>query len=181
MPLKLKNIPKLCEICRDDKEENFTTYVYNICKTCKKTKNMKSYLCEICGVVDKVLFYEGRYNNCKKCFNAKKNENKKIEKIREASYIEAPKPEAINVKTILENYILTDYKIFQGYTIKQVMDDYAKEISNLKAEIEKLKVQNEELTDKHYKTNEFIHSHTAKIDDSILVFMDKIKETKNQV
>jgi len=158
MPLQPKSTDKFCEICETTEEENFTPCVYNICKSCKKIKNAKPYLCKYCGDSDKENFPSNRYSTCKKCRNSKEV----TERIKNKVYNEVSTPTSetsvptqmrLNLQEEFKKFVLLDYSLFDGFTLKQVIDNFQKEILTLSQKVNILEEENSKLKYQHFKTS----------------------------
>jgi hypothetical protein len=162
MPPQVKLIPKKCDVCSITDASKFSKCIYNICIDCKKVKNSKPYLCKYCGESESDKFPKDRYSTCKKC-----RANKGLEsKFKEENYSNVDNKDDINKH--IKKYILVDYSIFEGLTIKQVLDNQQLEVRNLN-----------ELNSKLEKENRDLKSEIFKIFCELDNLKDEIKELRN--
>ncbi len=144
MPPSLKIIPKICEICSTSDTDKFSTYIYNICKECKVKNSNKKHLCKFCGEIEEDKFEKGRYTTCKKCRSSSKKLEKEIEE-------KDKEPLNIDVSNHIKKYILLDYSDFEGFSIKQVIDNLRIENNHKDERILTLENKNSMLEMEYFK------------------------------
>lgn len=126
----MNNLPEFkCQKCQTSDVSKFTKTSKNICKECKKS--LKPCKCKHCGDEDRLNFFEGRYTTCKKCKNNVKNV-----KNLDTKFECLPYNYELNLQ--IENFIMNDFKIFRGITVKQKIVDSDEKIKKLEEKISEL-------------------------------------------
>ncbi len=151
MPLKAKDIPKICIDCGEKDESNFSKFIYDKCKDCKKLKSSKQYSCIYCGVKDITLFYKGRYGNCKKCYASKKKEKVIQTKfLSDEGLSPEDKPQLGTVamkdtelRKFINQVITCDATIMEGLSVKQKFLELTMFVNEISKDLENLKKENQ--------------------------------------
>lgn len=130
-----------CDVCHTEDLTKYAITRPKLCKICYKLSKSNSYLCKYCQDTNKDNFYEGRYKNCRKCLNTSKA-HKNLIKEKEKIYDEMPYDKESTLK--IEKYICTDYRVFEGLTTKQIINESKERIDKAEEKMERLEEEMEQ-------------------------------------
>lgn len=161
-----------CAICHTTNKLLFGNKIYNLCKPCKKSNKIKTFLCKFCLEDKPENFGEGRFSTCKKCHNSMKNKSKQ-EKMMEKKYEEMPS--ILEYEKLFEKFMYTNRSLF-GFTVKEAMDNVIMENIKLSNKIIELEYINKELRNSCCKLESGYNLLSEKINDILGIQSSSIED-----